>query len=276
MYPAIFSRTYPLTNTADVLAAVVRDGYHGVQFNLLSAGLASLPEQLPDGVAENVGAQARSSGIRLAALSGTYNMIHPDPNARASSRRGFANVVQAARRMEAPIVTLCTGSRNPNDMWKHHPDNQSTEAWSALRNELDFALELAESAGIKLAIEPEPGNVVNNAEAARQLLDEVPSPALGIVLDAANLLSPETLAKQHEVITKATQLLGSSLLLAHAKDIDASGQVIAAGEGAVDFAAFVAALHSVGYGGALIGHGFSAEKAAGVSNVLTNLIERAT
>jgi sugar phosphate isomerase/epimerase len=274
MYPAIFSRTYPLTNPSDVLAAVVRDGYRGVQFNLLSAGVASLPEQLPDGIAEQVGALAKSSGVRLAALSGTYNMIHPDPNVRASSRRGFANAVQAALRMEAPIVTLCTGSRNPNDMWKHHPDNQSTEAWSDLRGELDFALELAQSAGIKLAIEPEPGNVVNNAEAAKRLLDEVASPALGIVLDAANLLSPETLPNQHEVITKATQLLGNSLLLAHAKDIDPSGQVIAAGEGAVDLAAFVAALRSVGYDGALIGHGFSPEKAAEVSRVLANLIER--
>jgi sugar phosphate isomerase/epimerase len=274
MYPAIFSRTYPLTNPSDVLAAVVRDGYHAVQFNLLSAGLASLPEQLPDGVAEQVGAQAQSSGVRLAALSGTYNMIHPDPNTRASSRRGFANVVQAAQRMKAPIVTLCTGSLNPNDMWKHHPDNQSAEAWSALHSELDFALELAESAGIKLAIEPEPGNVVNNAQAARRLLDEVASPTLGIVLDAANLLSPETLPKQHEVITEATQLLGNSLLLAHAKDIDPSGNVIAAGEGAVDLADFVAALRSVGYDEAVIGHGFSAEKAAGVSKVLTELIER--
>jgi sugar phosphate isomerase/epimerase len=274
MYPAIFSRTYPLTNPSDVFAAVVRDGYHGVQFNLLSAGLASLPEQLPDGVAEQVGAQAQSSGVRLASLSGTYNMVHPDPNARASSRRGFANAVQAAQRMKAPIVTLCTGSRDPNDMWKHHPDNQGAEAWSVLRTELDFALELAQSAGIRLAIEPEPGNVVNSAEAARRLLNEAASPALGIVLDAANLLSPETLPKQHEVITEATQLLGNSLLLAHAKDIDASGQVIAAGEGAVDLADFVAALRSVGYDGALIGHGFSAEKAAGVSKVLTNLIER--
>lgn len=274
MYPAIFSRTYPLTNVSDVLSAVVRDGYHGVQFNLLSAGLASLPDQLPDGVAEQVGAQAKSSGVRLAALSGTYNMVHPDPNARASSRRGFSNVIQAARRMDAPIVTLCTGSRNPNDMWKHHPENQGAEAWRVLHDELAFALELAQSAGIKLAIEPEPGNVVNNAEAAMRLLDEVASPTLGIVLDAANLLSPETLHKQHEVITKATQLLGHSLLLAHAKDIDPSGDVIAAGEGAVDLAGFVAALRSVGYDGALIGHGFSADKAAKVSKVLSNLIER--
>ncbi len=68
------------------------------------------------------------------------------------------------------------------------------------------------------------------------------------------------------------QLLGDSLLLAHAKDIDRFGHVIAAGEGAVDLSWFVARLRAVGYDGALVGHGFSAEKASAVSKVLSDLI----
>ncbi len=272
MYPAIFGRTYPLINSSEVLAAAASDGYLGVQFNLLSAGLASLPDELPGGLAEQVRDTAQSTGIRLATLSGTYNMAHPDPNARAASRKGFRNVIEAARRMGAPVVTLCTGSRDPNDMWKRHPDNHSALAWSVFRSELDFALGLAEAADIKLGVEPEPGNVVNDADAARRLLDEVASPLLGIVLDAANLLSSETLPAQHEVIEKAAQLLGDSLLLAHAKDIDSSGHVVAAGEGAVDLAWFVARLRAAGYDGALVGHGFSAEKASSVSKVLADLI----
>jgi sugar phosphate isomerase/epimerase len=274
MYPGIFGRTYAVTNAAGVLAAAASDGYRGVQFNLLSAGVASLPEQLPEGLAEGVRDQAQCCGLRLAALSGTYNMAHPDASARANSRRCFGNVVEAARRMGAPVVTLCTGSRDAHDMWRHHPDNRSAVAWSVFRGELDLALELAGAAGIKLAIEPEPGNVVNDALAAKRAVDEVASPALGIVLDAANLLSAATLTVQHEVITRATELLGGSLLLAHAKDIDGFGQVVAAGEGAVDLGGFVAALRSVGYDGALIGHGFSAGKAAQVCELLWDLVGR--
>jgi len=169
-------------------------------------------------------------------------------------------------------VTLCTGSRDPEDMWKHHPDNQSALAWSVLRSELDSALPLAEAAGIKLAIEPEPGNVVNHAQAARRLLNEVASPFLGIVLDPANLLSPATLSQQQRIIAQATQLLGGSLLLAHIKDIETSGCVTAPGRGAVDLPAFVAALRSITYDGALVAHGFSEEYAAEVSGVLAGLI----
>ena len=271
MYAAIFSRTYPASGAAAVLAAAAADGYAGVQFNLSCAGIASLPETLPDGLAEEVGRLAGAAGQTIAALSGTYNMAHPDPAARTASRRGFANVVEAARRMGAPIVTLCTGSRDPADMWQRHPDNTTAEAWRDLRVELDHALALAERADVKLAIEPEPGNVVRDATVARRLLDEVGSPRLGIILDAANLLSPESLPRQHAIMQHAVGLLGDALLLAHAKDIDAAGQVVAAGEGAVDLPAFVAALRSAGFDGALIGHGFGADKAKAVARVLTGL-----
>jgi sugar phosphate isomerase/epimerase len=272
MYPAIFARTYPFTNAAEVFAAAAADGYRGVQFNLVSAGLPTLPEQLPDGLTENIKHQAHAAGIALAALSGTYNMAHPDANVRASSRKVFANVVEAARRMGTPVVTLCTGSRDPENMWKHHPDNQTASAWSVLRSELDSVLPLAESAGIKLAIEPEPGNVVNHAQAARRLLDEVASPFLGIVLDPANLLTPATLSDQQQIIADAAKLLGDSVLLAHIKDIDPSGSVTAAGRGAVDFPAFVTALRSIAYDGALIAHGFPQDYAAEVSGLLAGLI----
>jgi sugar phosphate isomerase/epimerase len=272
MYPAIFARTYPFANEGEVFAAVAADGYRGVQFNLISAGLRTLPQQLPNGLAEDIKHRAHVAGVALAALSGTYNMAHPDPNVRVSARKAFKNVIEAARLMGAPVVTLCTGSRDPEDMWKHHADNQSALAWSVLRSELDFALPLAEAAGIKLAIEPEPGNVVNHAQTARRLLNEVASPVLGIVLDPANLLSAETLREQHQVIAEAAQLLGSSLLLAHIKDIDLSGRVTTPGSGEVDFRAFVMALRSVAYDGALIAHGFSKEDAAPVSRLLTDLI----
>jgi sugar phosphate isomerase/epimerase len=273
VYPAVFTRTYPGTNTADVLSAVASDGYAGVQFNLISSGLASLPDSLPDGLAEEVGNQAQLSRLRIAALSGTYNMAHPDPKVRITSRVGFANVMDAARRMGAPVVTLCTGSRNPSNMWKRHPDNGTIAAWQDLRTELDFALTLAEATGIKVAVEPEPGNVVQNAASARRLLDEVASPHLGIVLDAANLLSPSSLVRQQTVITHAVELLSDSILLAHAKDISACGEVTAAGDGAVDLLAFVTTLRSVGYNGALIGHGFPTEKTQQVAKFLARLAE---
>jgi sugar phosphate isomerase/epimerase len=272
MYTAIFSRTYAMKNVAEVIGAAAMDGYQGIQANLSSAGLASLPDTVPPGVAAQFGQEARARGIRLASLSGTYNMAHPDAKVREAARAGFQNVVGAAREMGAPIVSLCTGSRDPHDLWKFHPENDSVDAWKDLCSELEFALRVAQEAGIRLAIEPEPANVIRDAVAAKRILNEMASSHLGILLDAANLLTPETLSRQHEVIEEATGLLGDALLLAHAKDIDASGRVVAPGEGEVNLMAFAKALRRVGYDGALVAHGFAAEKAGVAAKVLQRII----
>jgi sugar phosphate isomerase/epimerase len=272
MYAAIFSRTYAMKNVAEVIGAAAMDGYEGIQANLSSAGLASLPGTVPPGVAAQFGQEARARGMRLAALSGTYNMAHPDAKVREASRVGFQNVVSAARDMGAPIVSLCTGSRDPRDMWKFHPENDSDEAWKDLRSELEFALRVAQEAGIRLAIEPEPANVIRDARAAKRILNEMASSHLGIILDAANLLTPDTLSRQLGVIEEATDLVGGALLLAHAKDINASGQVVAPGEGEVNLMAFTKALRRVGYDDALVAHGFAAEKAGVAAKVLQRII----
>jgi sugar phosphate isomerase/epimerase len=157
-------------------------------------------------------------------------------------------------------------------MWKFHAENDSVDAWEDLRSELEFALRVAQEAGIRLAIEPEPANVIRDAGAAKRILNEMASSHLGILLDAANLLTPETLSRQHEVIEEATGLLGDALLLAHAKDIDASGKVVAPGEGEVNLMAFTKALRRAGYDDALIAHGFAAEKAGAAAKVLQRII----
>jgi sugar phosphate isomerase/epimerase len=175
--------------------------------------------------------------------------------------------------MGTSVVTICTGSRDVTDMWKAHPENDSPSAWRDFRSELDLALAAAEAADVKLAMEPEPGNVVRDARTARRLLDEVGSSHLGIVLDAANLLAAETLPLQERVFAEAIELLGSNVLLAHAKDIDAAGNVVAAGDGAVHLNSFVGALRSAGFDGALVGHGFGPDHAKSVAKVLAHILE---
>jgi sugar phosphate isomerase/epimerase len=272
MYPAVFGKTYPGTDASHVLDAAAADGFCGVQFSLASAGLASLPDHLPEGLVEAVGRHARQKQLQIPALSGTYNMAHPDASVREGSRRGFATVVEAARRMESPVVTLCSGSRDASDMWKYHPENRSAAAWKDLCAELDFALELAARSGVQLGLEPEPGNVICDALTAERLLKEIHSPRLGIVLDAANLLSTASLEQQDEVMEEAVGLLGEKLLLAHAKDIASDGSVVAAGAGAVHLGVFVKLLRSCGFDGALIGHGFGPEKGRAVSTTIAALI----
>ncbi|SOE74547.1 Sugar phosphate isomerase/epimerase [Burkholderia sp. OK233] len=272
MTPGVFARTYAAKYPGELFTRIRADGFSSVQFNLSCAGLASLPTELPDGTGATIAAGARDARLTICALSGTYNMAHPDPDSRKRDRTGFANVMRAARDMDVSLVTLCTGSRDPANMWHAHPHNGSSEAWTALREELDFALGLAEEFNLVLGIEPEPANVIANAVLARKILDEVDSRRLGIVLDAANLLPPEVQPQQAEIVAQAADLLGGSLFLVHAKDIDSNGIVVPAGKGAVDLPAFVSRMKDVGYDGPLVGHNFTEAEAPGVAAYLTAIV----
>lgn len=269
----IFSRTYPPVGVDEIFARIAHDGFQAVQFNFSSAGLPSLPKIWPEAAVTAARAGAQRAGLTICALSGTYNMAHPDVAQRQADRVGFTNVVRAAQVMQVPLVTLCTGTRDATDMWKAHPDNGSPDAWAALRGELDFALELAERHGVALGVEPEPGNVVADARIARRLLDEVEDPRLKIVMDAANLLPPESQARQREVVAEAVGLLGADLALVHTKDVSASGEPVAAGRGVVDFRGFVKRIVSTGYRGPLVSHNLPEKDAAYVSGFLRRILD---
>jgi sugar phosphate isomerase/epimerase len=269
----IFSRTYQPIGIDRICAQIARDGFQTIQFNFSSAGLPSLPTVWPEEIIKGVMASANQSGLSICALSGTYNMAHPDAAKRQTDRIGFTNVVRAAQFMRVPLVTLCTGSREATNMWSAHPDNGSAEAWIALRGELDFALELAERHGVVLGVEPEPGNVIANAWIARRLLDEIETPHLKIVMDAANLLPPESQTRQREVVAEAVALLGADLALVHTKDVSPTGEAVAAGRGVVDFHNFLKGIVSTGYRGPLVSHNFPEKDAAYVSGFLRRVLE---
>ena len=77
------------------------------------------------------------------------------------------------------MVTLCTGTRDPQNMWRAHPDNQTAQAWTDLRATLDVLLDAARDAGVQLGVEPEFANVVADAPTAARLLEQLGVDARG-------------------------------------------------------------------------------------------------
>ena len=155
--------------------------------------------------------------------------------------------------------SLCTGSRDPDDMWRAHPDNASPAAWRDSVEQIAAALAVAERHDVVLAFEPEHNNVVSDAAAGRRLLDELKSDHLRVVVDAANLIPPGELDRQHDTLREAFALLGDALVLAHAKDVRKDGTVVAAGSGGLDYGLYVALLRDAGFDGPLVLHGLAEE-----------------
>lgn len=254
----IFAKTFPRSSIERNLDAVAGHGLGVVQYNLSCAGLASLPEQVPTGLAARIGASAAARGIRIAAVSGTFNMIHPDREVRRAGLRALRTVAGTCAALGTRTITLCTGTRDPLDLWRGHPDNRDPQAWRDLLASMEAAVSLAEEFDLLLGIEPATANVVDSAARAQLLLREMRSPHLTIVLDAANLLTVDGLGRQRDVLENAFDLLGPHITLAHAKDVrvhDGALRHVAAGTGWLDYPLYLSLLRSVRV--PLIVHGLS-------------------
>ena len=204
----IVAKTFARASLAETLDAVVSHGMDCIQFNFTCVGLPLLPERIELSLLDSIRQELARRRIRLAAVSGICNLIHPDPVERRNGLRRFRTLAQACRRLGAPIITLCTGTRDPHDPWRWHPDNALPEAWQDLRASLAEILPLAQEHNLVLAFEPEAANVVDSAQKGRQLLDEVRSPRLKVVMDAANLFHPGQLSRMREMLDEAFHLLG--------------------------------------------------------------------
>jgi sugar phosphate isomerase/epimerase len=268
----IFAKTFPGTEPRTVLAAVAGAGFAATQYNMACSGLASMPDAVDDTLADAVRDAAQGSKVEIVALSGTFNMIHPDMAVRDAGLRSLAELTKAASRMRAPLVTLCTGTRDAADQWRGHPDNARPEAWRDLLASMERALELAEAAGVDLGVEPELANVIDSADKARLLINEMKSPRLKIVFDAANLFDVVDADERRTIIARGVALLADRIALAHAKDRNADGSFATAGKGVIDFRHYTGELRRNGFDGPLVTHGLRADEAAGVAAFLRDTL----
>ena len=238
----IFARTFLRPTPGEVADAVAGAGYPLAHWNFAAIGLPTLAAGVADGRFAEVRAAFAAAGIGIPSVSATYNVIHPDRDRRDRQTAEAVRLIGRAPRLGADVVTLCTGTRDAQDMWRAHPDNTGPEAWTDLRRSLDPLLAAAQAAGVRLGVEPEPGNVIRDAPTAARLLAELGDEApIGIVLDPANLLTPATVRRQDEIVGRAIDLLGDRVIGAQAKDVVAAGYS-AAGAGLIDYPALLTQL----------------------------------
>ena len=254
MSPGIFTTVFPRPTLDGTLAAIAGHGIGAVQFDLENVGLPMLPDVIPGGMPGQIRAACERHGVAIAALSGTFNMAHPDATDRDRNLERFRVLAAAARPMGASVITICTGTRDLDDMWRRHPDNDGPAAWADLLATLGVALRIADEHDVTLAFEPEPANVARDAQRGRDLLNALDHPRLAVVMDPANILAGAMGRPPDDVLTEAFALLGDHIVATHAKDIDAAGRFCAAGTGIVPWARHVELLRGVGFDGALVLH----------------------
>ena len=183
------------------VAEAIRDyGLGAVQLSLESAGLEPLPGLIEEPVARRIREAFERVGVRIAAVSGTFNIIDPDRAALRENMERFARLCAACESLGTRVVTTCSGTRNAQSMWRHHPDNQTSEAWDELLERTAQMVKVAEDNGVVMAFEPETANVVDTLAKAERLIQEFRSPALEVTFDPSNFFYPADLPRMQDVL----------------------------------------------------------------------------
>ena len=240
----VFARVFP-PGTPDRVAGQIRAaGFTATQLNLSAVGRPTLDDTLTATDAAAISKSFTDQGVRVWGVSGTFNAIHPDAGQRQADTDGCIALIGQIRNLGAGIITLCTGTRTRDNMWKAHPDNNITAARVDLLDTLGRLIPAAVTAGVRLGIEPEPGNVITDAATAQWLLEELgdDAGALAIVIDPSNLVTVQTAPDQDTILRHAFDVLGAHTEAVHAKDVVESGYA-APGAGLLNYD-LVMSLHS--------------------------------
>jgi sugar phosphate isomerase/epimerase len=247
------------------LDAIKACGLDCVQISMDCAGMSDMPDKIAAQDAERIRQAAAERGIEIASLQGTFNMSHPDAAHRRAGVRRLAVLAEACKAVGTKKIHICTGTRDSGNMWRHHPDNRSPQAWRDMVACVRAAVKAIEPWGVTLGFEPEVNNVVDSAKKARQLMGEVGSPHLKVTMDAANLFHAGELPHMSEILDRAFELVGKDIVMAHAKDLSHDGDAghEPAGHGKLDYSRYLSLLHQYGFKGPLLLHGLSEAQVSG-------------
>ena len=275
MQIGIMARTFVRPTLEETLDVIVGHGIYCIQFSLACAGVPDMPEKIDVGLCDSIREEMAERKINMAAVSGTFNMIHPDVRERQDGLRRLREIASVCQRLGTSVITLCTGTRDLQSMWRPHPDNNLPEAWKDLTDVTREALKIAADNDVVLAFEPEVSNTIDSAIKARRLLDEMQSPHLKVIMDPANIFHKGELPRMREMINGAFELLGDDIAIGHAKDLDRDGAAghIAAGKGLLDYRQYLSLMSKVGFDVSLILHGLSEAEVDGCVAFLRSVMD---
>ena len=269
----VFTKTFERDSAKDVLLAVKNYGFEVAHFNFASVGLEAMPEDIPPAVIQEIRSAIDETSIRLVGVSATFNMAYPDPKVREEGIRRFKKIATVCPELQVPLISLCSGSRNRQDKWAFHPDNETSAAWTDMVRVMEALVMVAEQNDIYLGIEPELANIVSSPLKAFELINEMQTDRIKIILDPANLSEKSLPDQIKSIILSALDLLHPFLAMAHAKDRTNSGNFAPPGKGVIPFEFMLNAFAERNLDIPLVAHGFSEKEATGVANYLKSINE---
>ncbi|WP_068728509.1 sugar phosphate isomerase/epimerase [Paenibacillus sp. DMB5] len=237
LHLGIRAHDFPGHSLPELIAKLKHYRFSHIQLAVRKSFPASVPSlsSLSPGTAVYYGESFRQSGIKIAVLGCYVNIIDPDPGKRQQALQDFSTHLRLARDFGASLVGTETGSVGSG----YTPDNFTEEAFQEVVASVKWMVAEAERFGVTVGIEAGQNHPLHSARLAKRLLELVPSNNLQIILDCANLMSPDNYRQQEAVIAEALELLGDRIAVIHLKDFtveDGKIVIVPVGQGQLHFA----------------------------------------
>jgi sugar phosphate isomerase/epimerase len=137
--------------------------------------------------------------------------------------------------------------------------------WSRTVDQLATVADAVAAFGLRVAVEPKPGQVIDGTEDGLRVSEEIDHPALGVLLDTAHALAGG------EDLAGMPARLGTRLMHVHLGDAEVGDVDADLPPGAIhDFAPFLAEVDRAGYGGVLSFDLYGAVSAGGVTGEMAS------
>ncbi len=203
-------------------------GYDGVEICLEHPGLE--PEEINVLRGAALATVAAGESIEVATVS-----YHGDRDPLRLRWKRALRAIELTSSMGTGILIINSprpGPEAPSDLQAQFEEH------------LEEQLERAERLGVILAIEPEPGLLVDNVDDAPELIDRMQSDHLRVNLDVGHAFLTE------DDVPAAIRRLGDLIVAAHIEDMPrGEHRHLIPGEGDMDLPAIVEALDDIGFDG---------------------------
>jgi sugar phosphate isomerase/epimerase len=250
MQLAFSSNAYLRFTIEETIARIAALGYRGIEL------AADVPHAWPAGLLESQKRAIRDALERHGLVISNINAfmmnavadprqpywhpswIDPDPHYRAIRREHTKRALQLAADLGAPQITTEPGG--PPFEGQTWP-----AAASIFYDELMPCVELAESIGVPLLIEPEPGLMIERFDQYLEFVGRVDSPLVALNFDVGHAYcvgeDPQDWVAKMQRHTRHYHLEDIAATRVH--------EHLIPGHGAIDFAATLAAIQQTGYDG---------------------------
>ena len=226
------------------LAAAIREtGFRATQLAFTKAFPPPAAQYMTAQRLADIRQTFAAQGIALPVMGCYVSTSDRDDAVREAAKASFGECLRAS----VVLGAGCVGTETT------HFTFDESERGAAYARLVDFVRAVvadAEACGAYVGIEPVAGHTLNTPELTRRLLADVPSAHLRVVLDVANLVTPQTTAPQaqRELLGRCLACFGDRIAVLHVKDgaFDAEGkwQNRPLGEGVMDWAYLLPALRA--------------------------------